>query len=270
MHALHRQRSCAAPRARLRGLQTAASLPLRSLIYRYRRAPSLSLSLSRHHSQVIFCEATAIYGVILAILLANKTVLPQNGMPTDPSVLAGYLRVSRFASYAMLWSGLGVGLTNLGSGICEGTSARASEQGGGGTRARASGRTLNMRALRLATPPFTGVGVAGSSCALADAQDPSLFVKILIVEIFGSALGIFGVIVAIIMSNGESANARARARAQRRAGEGASKRGGEGERAHSAAPSCRPPSIALTTAPPLFPAGAEFPVRTDNTIPIVA
>jgi hypothetical protein len=73
--------------------------------------------------------------VILAILLANKTVLPQNGMPTDPTVLANYLRVSRFASYAMLWSGLGVGLTNLGSGICESahatrSSASASERGG--------------------------------------------------------------------------------------------------------------------------------------------
>lgn len=137
-----------------------------SLVGAAMKAPRIK---SKNLVSVIFCEATAIFGVIMAIVL-NEHIA---SMTSDKNWTGGCADKADggcsfniiqwyWSGYSVLGAGLSVGLTNVGSGIC--------------------------------------VGLAGSSCALSDAQNPDLFVKILIVEIFGSALGIFGLIVGIIQS----------------------------------------------------------------------
>merc|ERR1712194_395637 len=121
---------------------------------------------------IIFCEAVAIYGVIMAILMQNKiTPSPEftlNAGPTgnidSPEISNSVQLTLQAAGYCMLAARISVGFSNRFCGIC--------------------------------------VGVSGSGCALGDAQRPDLFVKMLIIEIFGSALGLFGVIVGIIQVNG--------------------------------------------------------------------
>lgn len=105
----------------------------------------------------------------MAIIMVGKMNVPLEDEYVSPN--------NMYAGYSLFWSGLTVGLANLACGYAPAGAI-------GVCRVQSADRGRNR----------VCVGITGSGAALADAQEASMFVKILIVEIFGSAIGLFGVI----------------------------------------------------------------------------
>merc|ERR1711939_479171 len=105
------------------------------------RAPRIR---SKNLISVIFCEAVAIYGVIVSIILQTKIEKPDMEKAPTTYLLATTKATHMASGYALFWAGICCGLGNLACGVC--------------------------------------VGICGSGCALADAKNAALFVKILVIE----------------------------------------------------------------------------------------
>lgn len=69
---------------------------------------------SRNFISVIFCEATAVYGIILSIILSSKI-----GNNTDWSTSS--LQTAQKCAYSLLGAGLSCGLSNVVSGMAIGS-----------------------------------------------------------------------------------------------------------------------------------------------------
>lgn len=104
---------------------------------------------------------SVVFCEVVAIFgLITSIVLSSKISSASPDT--AFSKENLFTGYAVFWAGLTVGVSNLVCGIT--------------------------------------VGIAGATAAVSDAADPSLFVKILVIEIFGSVIGLFGLIVGLLMT----------------------------------------------------------------------
>jgi V-type H+-transporting ATPase proteolipid subunit len=139
------------------------------------RSPEL---LMKNIIPVVMAGVLGIYGLIVAVILNGKFTYPESG--------TGYATYSQFTAFSHLAAGLCCGFTSLASGIAIGISADA------GTRA--------VGAQSAMAASWKKMGFTGDAGGQPQGGGDNLFVATVLIQVFASNLGLYGLIVALILT----------------------------------------------------------------------
>ena len=129
---------------------------------------------------VVMAGVLGIYGLIVGVILNGKFSRPE---------ASGYATYSQYSGFCHLAAGLCCGLCSLASGLSIGIAADA------GTRA--IGAQSNMEA------SWKKMGFTGDSGGQVNSAGDALFVGTILIQVFASNLGLYGLIAALILSQSE-------------------------------------------------------------------
>ena len=135
-----------------------------------------------------------IYGLIVAAILVGKIAAP---------VAVGQNAYSGFAGFAHLAAGLACGLSSLSAGMGTGRLVWLFVWQGGGDEILLGWFVVLAVAAdptRMLVCAGLAIGVVGDAGVRAVGQQPQLYVGMILILIFGEALGLYGLIVALILS----------------------------------------------------------------------
>lgn len=143
------------------------------------RSPEL---LMKNIIPVVMAGVLGIYGLIVAVIL--------NGKFSRPDSSTGYATYSQYTAFSHLAAGLCCGLTSLASGIAIGIAADA------GTRA--------IGAQSAMAASWKKMGFSGDTDGGGEGQGgDNLFVATVLIQVFASNLGLYGLIIALILTQTE-------------------------------------------------------------------
>ena len=117
---------------------------------------------SKNLISIILCEACGIFGLITALLVSQSKKPADVTKSYDIYLNKANYQAAENAGFAAFWIGVTVGLSNVFCGI--------------------------------------SIGVLGSSTALVTSQNANVFIGMLVVLIFASAVGLYALIIGIVMN----------------------------------------------------------------------